>query len=719
MRGKTIVPVAFLLFAAAAAAQNTTVVGTFKTQGGQTPAQAGLKSVATIGATVVYGYVDFVATDLAALRPRELTYGGITFPPQNVRGWIRGDGVLINPAEAAGVLLIPTVGSSPAGLAHCATIFINGTSDGRLKPVVLAGRESCKMIPDQLTVDWATLAAAPVVAPTVSYILQTNGSMSGYLDVGGIAAAPASPSAGNCRFYFNTTSGKLEGRDSAGANCAPGGGGSGTVTSFSAGNLSPLFTTSVATPTTTPALSFSLSTQSANLVFTGPSSGAAAAPTFRALVKGDQVGTTVYTDQANTFGAFLQKFQAGANFNLADPADATKLLKFDLSAIATLTTRTVIAPDANTILVQPLAAVASKWINSISSTTGLPNATQPAFPDISGSLACAQMPALTGDATSSAGSCATSVADASATLRGLVNTGSQTFAGAKTFTSNLSAQAGLTSSLGTITSNSQVLNGSATWNNAAVAFQGLYLNVTCTACAAGSTVLETALAGVTKFKVDKDGNVTAASYSSTSGGYSNFPSQADSGTTGDFWRNGAVMKFHDGTSARTLLSTANDLFSIVAKGTPLASFTNSVTTDQEFAPIYTIPANFLVSGKMIKVRFDLEWVAGATAVSETWYVKLGTTKVVIIGANTPANSSTRNFQWDCTFWGTAAAGASVAVYSTCNNLGNMANGTLTNSVISTQNLATNGTLAIALGITFGATGGADTVKFYSHVVEAN
>ena len=34
------------------------------------------------------------------------------------------------------------------------------------------------------------------------------------------------------------------------------GGGGGSVTSFSSGNLSPLFTTSVATPTTTPALSF-------------------------------------------------------------------------------------------------------------------------------------------------------------------------------------------------------------------------------------------------------------------------------------------------------------------------------------------------------------------------------------------------------------------------------------------------------------------------------
>ena len=64
-------------------------------------------------------------------------------------------------------------------------------------------------------------------------------------------------------------------------------GSAGTVTSFSSGNLSPLFTTSVATATTTPALTFSLSTQTANTVFAGPTSGGAAAPTFRTLVLAD------------------------------------------------------------------------------------------------------------------------------------------------------------------------------------------------------------------------------------------------------------------------------------------------------------------------------------------------------------------------------------------------------------------------------------------------
>lgn len=60
-----------------------------------------------------------------------------------------------------------------------------------------------------------------------------------------------------------------------------GGGGSGTVTAFSAGNLSPLFTTSVANPTTTPALSFTISNAAQNSIFAGPASGGAGNPSFQ------------------------------------------------------------------------------------------------------------------------------------------------------------------------------------------------------------------------------------------------------------------------------------------------------------------------------------------------------------------------------------------------------------------------------------------------------
>ena len=55
--------------------------------------------------------------------------------------------------------------------------------------------------------------------------------------------------------------------------------GIGTVTNFSAGSLSPLFTTSVTNPTSTPALSFSLSSAAANTIF-GNLTGSLAAPSF-------------------------------------------------------------------------------------------------------------------------------------------------------------------------------------------------------------------------------------------------------------------------------------------------------------------------------------------------------------------------------------------------------------------------------------------------------
>lgn len=66
-----------------------------------------------------------------------------------------------------------------------------------------------------------------------------------------------------------------------------GGGGSGSVTNFSAGGLSYLFSSSVANPTTAPSLSFSPITQIQNTVFAGPSSVANANPTFRSLVPND------------------------------------------------------------------------------------------------------------------------------------------------------------------------------------------------------------------------------------------------------------------------------------------------------------------------------------------------------------------------------------------------------------------------------------------------
>ena len=58
-----------------------------------------------------------------------------------------------------------------------------------------------------------------------------------------------------------------------------GGGGTGTLINFAAGNLAPLFTTSVSSPALSPVLSFALSAAPPNTVFGNPT-GAAAAPIY-------------------------------------------------------------------------------------------------------------------------------------------------------------------------------------------------------------------------------------------------------------------------------------------------------------------------------------------------------------------------------------------------------------------------------------------------------
>jgi len=109
------------------------------------------------------------------------------------------------------------------------------------------------------------------------------------------------------------------------------------------------------------------------------------------LAKGRTLATTVYTDQTNTFGAFLQKFQAGANFDLVDPTDTTKITQFDLSHITTGTTRTVNVPDANSTTVQSSSAGSHQFATGVSAQ-GVVSYAQPAFTDISGTVAASQLP---------------------------------------------------------------------------------------------------------------------------------------------------------------------------------------------------------------------------------------------------------------------------------------------------------------------------------------
>src|SRR6266571_4629561 len=155
---------ALVLTVPAAAQTIPHVSGTFKTPEGKTPSQAGLRSIATIGAVAVYGTIDFQPFDSQGNRPTRILCGGITYIPQRVRGWIKGDGTLVdNYTGAAGVDLIPDIGCTPAGLVTRAFITLAATSDGRVASVTWT---EDKQIPQQTSVDWGSLAAAGVTAPT-------------------------------------------------------------------------------------------------------------------------------------------------------------------------------------------------------------------------------------------------------------------------------------------------------------------------------------------------------------------------------------------------------------------------------------------------------------------------------------------------------------------------------------------------------------------------
>ena len=90
-------------------------------------------------------------------------------------------------------------------------------------------------------------------------------------------------------------------------------GGSGTVTSVAAAGPSGLFTWSAAV-TSSGTLTASLSTQTANKSFLGPTSGSAAAPTFRYIATADLVQAASHNDGSILFqgsGGYLTQDAAG------------------------------------------------------------------------------------------------------------------------------------------------------------------------------------------------------------------------------------------------------------------------------------------------------------------------------------------------------------------------------------------------------------------------
>jgi hypothetical protein len=160
---------------------------------------------------------------------------------------------------------------------------------------------------------------------------------------------------------------------------------------------------------------------------------------------------------------------------------------------------------------------------------------------------------------------------------------------------------------------------------------------------------------------------------------------------------------------------------VLAVGRPGGTLTNSTTADQDFASIYTIPANVLVANKVLRVTANFKLVTGSSSSTLGCYVKLGSTKVLATAAPANLNDSvTRTQLVSYVFIGTAAAGASVAVEAGTGAPGvfaGMGFNALNSIDQPVAGIATNGTLAIVLGNVWSATGSTETMTLLSYIVE--
>jgi len=197
------------------------------------------------------------------------------------------------------------------------------------------------------------------------------------------------------------------------------GGGVGTVTSVGLAAPAVLFSVSGSPVTSTGIMTLNLVSVSQNFVFAGPTSGSGT-PTFRALTSGDLpagLGTVTSFSATNLAALF-------ASTTVTNPT-TTPALSFTLPVVAN-----------------------HNFFGNNSGLGATPIYTQPAFTDLSGSLAAAQFPALTGDVTTPAGSVATTISAnavtyakmqaASATSKLIGSSASSTALGEITLGTNLS-----------------------------------------------------------------------------------------------------------------------------------------------------------------------------------------------------------------------------------------------------------------------------------------
>ncbi len=190
----------------------------------------------------------------------------------------------------------------------------------------------------------------------------------------------------------------VSGGDPAWGSCSSG---SGTVTSvgLSDASTTPIYAVSGSPVTSSGTLTLTLDTETRNTVFAGPSSGSAAQPGFRAIVGADLPNPAASTlggieSLASTSHEWINQISTSGVPSATQPAFT------DISG--SVAASQLPNPGASSLGgIESYAAVSNQWINAIS-TSGVPSSTQPAFSNLSGTATTAQLPTFTNAMTASA-----------------------------------------------------------------------------------------------------------------------------------------------------------------------------------------------------------------------------------------------------------------------------------------------------------------------------
>ncbi len=221
--------------------------------------------------------------------------------------------------------------------------------------------------------------------------------------------------------------------------------GNGTVTSVGL-SMPNVFSVANSPVTTSATLTVTLATQAANLIFAGPTTGSAAAPTFRSIVLADLpnitlakggTGSTIFTASRVVVvnsGSTALEASAVTTTELGYLSGVTSAIQTQLnSKQATITVLPIVngGTGASTAQNARIALLPSLTANALKVLRVNAGATDSEWATLAAGSSGNDV------AWANAGSTYTlNVPSASATARGVVTTSSQTFNGVKTFTNN-------------------------------------------------------------------------------------------------------------------------------------------------------------------------------------------------------------------------------------------------------------------------------------------